>query len=142
MATDLHIPVLGLSDSAIALGAMVGVRVSESFDAPWRARDPVEFWRRWHVSLGRRLRTYVFVPLGGSREDDASKVTVVFLLSALWHLWAAEKAADASGDPAPPARCPGGPERRASAWPARRPDARLHGAALHPDLPAGLALAR
>ncbi len=92
----------GTSDIVIALGALVGVRVSENFRAPWAATDPADFWRRWHVSLGRWLRTYVYLPLGGSREDDVSNVIVVFLLSALWHLWAALKIADARGDPAAP----------------------------------------
>src|SRR5205814_2621159 len=57
----------GWSDVAIALGMLVGLRPAENFRAPWRAHDPADFWRRWHVTLGRWLHDYVYTPLGGAR---------------------------------------------------------------------------
>jgi len=75
------------SDVAIGLGRLVGRRVQENFDRPWLALDPGDFWRRWHVSLGLWLRDYVYIPLGGNRRHRTANVLVVFVVSALWHVW-------------------------------------------------------
>ena len=75
------------SDVAIGLARLCGVRVVENFDRPWRATDPSDFWRRWHVSLGAWLRDVVYVPLGGNRRHRAANVLAVFLVSGAWHVW-------------------------------------------------------
>jgi D-alanyl-lipoteichoic acid acyltransferase DltB (MBOAT superfamily) len=76
---------------AIGLGALVGRRVPENFAVPWRAIDPADFWRRWHVSFGVWLRDYVYIPLGGNRRHRALNVVVTFLASAAWHIWGTVK---------------------------------------------------
>jgi D-alanyl-lipoteichoic acid acyltransferase DltB (MBOAT superfamily) len=78
------------SDVAVGLARLCGRTVPENFDRPWLARDPAEFWRRWHVSLGRWLRDYVYVPLGGRRRR-ALNVPLTFLVSAAWHVWGSVK---------------------------------------------------
>jgi hypothetical protein len=80
----------GWSDVAIGLARASGRVVPENFDRPWLARDPAEFWRRWHVSLGVWLRDYVYVPLGGRRRR-ALNVLLTFLVSAAWHIWGSVK---------------------------------------------------
>jgi hypothetical protein len=80
----------GWSDVAIGLARASGRVVPENFDRPWLARDPAEFWRRWHVSLGLWLRDYVYVPLGGRRRR-ALNVLLTFLVSAAWHIWGSVK---------------------------------------------------
>jgi len=80
----------GWTDVAIGLARVCGRRVPENFDRPWLARDPAEFWRRWHVSLGLWLRDYVYVPLGGRRRRVLN-VGVTFLVSAAWHIWGSVK---------------------------------------------------
>jgi len=80
----------GWSDVAIGLARVCGRRVPENFDRPWLARDPAEFWRRWHVSLGVWLRDYVYVPLGGRRRRVLN-VGITFLVSAAWHIWGSVK---------------------------------------------------
>jgi alginate O-acetyltransferase complex protein AlgI len=82
-----YLTVSGLNDVAIALGAMAGSTVTENFRAPWAATGPGDFWRRWNVALGRWLRDYVYIPLGGNRRRAPLNVLVVFLVSALWHAW-------------------------------------------------------
>jgi D-alanyl-lipoteichoic acid acyltransferase DltB (MBOAT superfamily) len=75
------------SDLAIGAARLCGRTVPENFDRPWRAADPSDFWRRWHVSFGCWLRDYVYVPLGGSRRGRARNVALTFLVSACWHVW-------------------------------------------------------
>ena len=78
----------GYSDMAIALARLLGVRFPINFDAPYKARSIAEFWRRWHITLGRFLRDYVYIPLGGSRRGawrQAGALLATMLLAGLWH---------------------------------------------------------
>lgn len=79
------------SDVAIGLGALTGRAVPENFAAPWRAADPGDFWRRWHMSFGQWLREHIYLPLGGNRHARVRNVAVVFAVSAGWHVWGALK---------------------------------------------------
>ena len=81
----------GWSDVAIGLARCCGRVVPENFDRPWLARDPAEFWRRWHVSLGVWLRDYVYIPLGGNRRRWVLNIGLTFLVSAAWHIWGSVK---------------------------------------------------
>ena len=78
----------GYSDMAIGLGHMMGFTMPENFDRPYRARTLTEFWRRWHMTLTDWFKSYVYIPLGGSRRGrirrDAN-VLVVWALTGLWH---------------------------------------------------------
>lgn len=78
----------GCTDIALGVGQMLGMRLPENFDRPFRAASVRDFWRRWHMSLSGFLRDYVYIPLGGSRGGRGRKllnVTVVFLLMGVWH---------------------------------------------------------
>lgn len=78
----------GYADMAIGLGRMFGLRLPENFDRPYSAVSVADFWRRWHITLTRWFRDYVYLPLGGSQGSRLSNVfnlVVVFLLAALWH---------------------------------------------------------
>ncbi len=78
----------GYSDMAIGLGLMFGLRLPFNFDAPYRAVSVRDFWRRWHITLSRFLRDYVYVPLGGNRAGawrQAGNVVATMLLGGLWH---------------------------------------------------------
>ncbi|NMJ40196.1 MBOAT family protein [Roseomonas sp. JC162] len=78
----------GYSDMAIGLALMFGLRLPMNFDAPYRAASIREFWRRWHMTLSRFLRDYLYVPLGGNRSGAARQavnVIVTMLLGGLWH---------------------------------------------------------
>ncbi len=78
----------GYSDMAIGLGLMFGLRLPFNFAAPYRAASIREFWRRWHMTLSRFLRDYVYIPLGGSRAGpwmQARNVVLTMLLGGLWH---------------------------------------------------------
>jgi alginate O-acetyltransferase complex protein AlgI len=78
----------GYSDMAIGLARMFGFRFPENFDRPYSAASMTDFWRRWHITLSRWFRDYVYIPLGGSRASQAVTVRnllVIFLLVGAWH---------------------------------------------------------
>ncbi len=78
----------GYSDMAIGLGLMFGLRLPLNFAAPYRAASIREFWRRWHITLSRFLRDYVYIPLGGNRAGpgrQVANVVATMLLGGLWH---------------------------------------------------------
>ena len=52
---------------AVGLGYMFGLRIPQNFNSPYKALDPSDFWRRWHISLSTCLRDYLYIPLGGNR---------------------------------------------------------------------------
>lgn len=78
----------GYSDMAIGLALMFGVRLPDNFLSPYQATGMIEFWRRWHITLSRFLRDYLYIPLGGNRVSKARQsfnVVVTMLLGGLWH---------------------------------------------------------
>jgi alginate O-acetyltransferase complex protein AlgI len=78
----------GYSDMAIGLGQILGFHFPENFNQPYRAQSITEFWRRWHMTLSRWFRDYVYIPLGGNRrgpEITYRNLFVVFFLCGLWH---------------------------------------------------------
>ena len=78
----------GYSDMAIGLARMFGFRFPENFDRPYSAVSMTDFWRRWHITLSRWFRDYVYIPLGGSRVSQAVTVRnlmIIFLLVGAWH---------------------------------------------------------
>lgn len=78
----------GYSNMAMGLGWMTGFHYPRNFDYPYISRSITEFWRRWHISLSRWFRDYLYVPLGGNREGPAKtyrNLLIVFLLCGFWH---------------------------------------------------------
>ena len=78
----------GYSDMAIGLGRMFGFRFEENFNYPYISRSVSEFWKRWHISLGRWFRDYIYFPLGGSRVNKAKllrNLFAVWLFTGIWH---------------------------------------------------------
>lgn len=78
----------GYSDMAVGLGRMFNVDIPFNFRSPYRSESISEFWRRWHITLGRALSTYVYKPLGGNRRGLARtclNLFLTFLVSGLWH---------------------------------------------------------
>jgi len=76
------------TDMALGLARMMGIELPWNFDRPYRAASPVEFWRRWHVTLSSWLRDYLYIPLGGNRKGllrrDAN-ILATMGLGGLWH---------------------------------------------------------
>ena len=78
----------GYTDMAIGLGKMFGFELPENFNRPYSARSAADFWRRWHITLGRWFREYLYIPMGGNRCSRLKMVrnlAVVWVLTGLWH---------------------------------------------------------
>ncbi len=87
-ALQIYFDFSGYSDMAIGLARMFGLVLPINFDAPYRAVSVRDFWRRWHITLSRFLRDYLYIPLGGNRRGAARQavnVMVTMLLGGLWH---------------------------------------------------------
>src|SRR6476646_2493458 len=85
---QLYFDFSGYSDMAIGLGRMLGFKLPENFARPYSSASVTEFWRRWHMSLSRWFRDYVYIPLGGNRSGVGTtyrNLWIVFALVGLWH---------------------------------------------------------
>jgi alginate O-acetyltransferase complex protein AlgI len=87
-AFQIYFDFSGYSDMAIGIGRMIGFNYPENFNNPYISQSITEFWRRWHITLGKFMRDYLYIPLGGSRVSIRRlyfNLWVVFLISGLWH---------------------------------------------------------
>lgn len=87
-ALEIYFDFSGYSDMAIGLARMFGVVFPENFESPYQARDIIQFWRRWHITLSFFLRDYLYIPLGGNRRGKLRRdlnLFVTMVLGGLWH---------------------------------------------------------
>ena len=87
-SVQLYFDFSGYSDMAVGLGLLFNFRLPINFAAPFRATSIIDLWRRWHISLSRFLRDFVYVPMGGSecsRLRQAINLVATMLLGGLWH---------------------------------------------------------
>jgi len=85
---QLYFDFSGYSTMAVGLGMMFGLRIPQNFNSPYKALDPSDFWRRWHISLSTCLRDYLYIPLGGNRHGERRtyrNLMITMLLGGLWH---------------------------------------------------------
>lgn len=85
---QLYFDFSGYSDMAIGLARMFGIRLPLNFHSPYKAVNIIDFWRRWHMTLSRFLKDYIYIPLGGNRKGNArrySNLFITMLLGGLWH---------------------------------------------------------
>jgi len=82
---QLYFDFSGYSDMAVGLGRLFGLRIPQNFASPYKATDPSDFWRRWHISLSTCLRDYLYVSLGGNRRFMYRNLLLTMLIGGLWH---------------------------------------------------------
>ena len=85
---QLYFDFSGYSDMAIGLSRLFGVKLPLNFHSPYKAENITEFWRRWHMTLSRFLRNYLFIPLGGFRRSAGRRLAALMgtmFLGGLWH---------------------------------------------------------
>jgi alginate O-acetyltransferase complex protein AlgI len=87
-ALQLYFDFSGYSDMAVASALFIGFKIPFNFYSPYRAASIIEFWRRWHITLSRFLRDYLYIPLGGNRRGSTRRYLNIFitmLLGGVWH---------------------------------------------------------
>jgi len=84
---ELYFDFSGYCDMAIGLSLLFGIRLPLNFNSPYQAENIIEFWRRWHMTLSRFLREYLYIPLGGSRSGlgRTGNILITMALGGLWH---------------------------------------------------------
>jgi alginate O-acetyltransferase complex protein AlgI len=85
---QLYFDFSGYTDMAIGAALMFNIRLPINFNSPYQALDIQDFWRRWHITLSRFLRDYVYIPLGGNRHGEINtyaNLFLTFLIGGLWH---------------------------------------------------------
>ena len=85
---QLYFDFSGYTDMAIGLALLFNIRIPINFNSPYKAKDIQDFWRRWHITLSRFLRDYVYIPLGGNKKGNMSTYTnlfLTFLIGGIWH---------------------------------------------------------
>ncbi len=85
---QLYFDFSGYSDMAVGLARLMGIHLPYNFNSPYKAVNVIDFWRRWHMTLSRFLRDYLYIPLGGNRHGELRRYLNLFLtmlLGGLWH---------------------------------------------------------
>ncbi len=85
---QLYFDFSGYSDMAIGISLMFGIFLPLNFNSPYKANNIIDFWRRWHMTLSRFLRDYLYIPLGGNRHGRLQRyvnLMITMLLGGLWH---------------------------------------------------------
>jgi D-alanyl-lipoteichoic acid acyltransferase DltB (MBOAT superfamily) len=85
---QLYFDFSGYSDMAIGLARLFGITFPANFNSPYKAASIIEFWRRWHMTLSRFLRDYLYIALGGNRHGPARRqlnLLITMVLGGLWH---------------------------------------------------------
>jgi D-alanyl-lipoteichoic acid acyltransferase DltB (MBOAT superfamily) len=87
-ALQIYFDFSGYTDMALGAALVFNIRLPVNFNSPYRALDLREFWQRWHMTLSRFLREYVYIPLGGNRAAEPrvlANLLLTFVLGGLWH---------------------------------------------------------
>lgn len=85
---QLYYDFSGYTDMAIGSALLFNIRLPINFNSPYKSLDIQDFWRRWHITLSRFLRDYIYIPLGGNRKGQSrmyGNLFATFLLGGLWH---------------------------------------------------------
>jgi alginate O-acetyltransferase complex protein AlgI len=87
-AIQIYADFSGYTDIAIGVALLLGFNFPQNFDGPYTARSLQDFWRRWHMTLSRWLRDYLYIPLGGNKGGEARvarNIMITMMLGGLWH---------------------------------------------------------
>ena len=87
-AVQIYCDFSGYTDMAIGIALLLGFQLPQNFNRPYLALSLQDFWRRWHITLSRWLRDYLYIPLGGNRDGERRtyrNLMLTMLLGGLWH---------------------------------------------------------
>lgn len=87
-SVQLYFDFSGYTDMAIGSALLINIHLPQNFNAPYRSLSIQEFWRRWHITLGRFLKDYIYIPLGGNRKGRIriyGNLMITFFIAGIWH---------------------------------------------------------
>ena len=87
-SVQIYFDFSGYSDMAIGLSKMLGIRLPINFNSPYKATSIIDFWKRWHITLSRFLKEYIYIPLGGNRKGEFRKylnILLTMFVGGIWH---------------------------------------------------------
>ena len=85
---QLYFDFSGYTDMAIGVALLFNIKLPINFNSPYKSLDIQDFWRRWHITLSRFLRDYIYIPLGGNRKGSirmVSNILATFIIGGIWH---------------------------------------------------------
>jgi len=85
---QLYFDFSGYTDMAIGLALLFNIKIPINFNSPYKATNIQDFWRRWHITLSRFLKDYIYIPLGGNRKGDFrtyNNLLITFIIGGIWH---------------------------------------------------------
>jgi D-alanyl-lipoteichoic acid acyltransferase DltB (MBOAT superfamily) len=85
---QIYFDFCGYTDMAIGSALLFNIRLPANFNSPYKALNIQDFWQRWHITLGRFLRDYIYIPLGGNRHGNIKtsiNILITFFIAGLWH---------------------------------------------------------
>ncbi len=85
---QLYFDFSGYTDMAIGAALLFNIKLPINFDSPYKSKDIQEFWRRWHITLSRFLKDYIYIPLGGNRKGNFrtyNNLMATFIIGGIWH---------------------------------------------------------
>jgi D-alanyl-lipoteichoic acid acyltransferase DltB (MBOAT superfamily) len=85
---QLYFDFSGYTDMALGIARCFNIKLPINFDSPYQSTSPIEFWKRWHITLSRFLRDYIYIPLGGNRHGELRQNTntlITFIIAGMWH---------------------------------------------------------
>ncbi len=85
---QLYFDFSGYTDMAIGIALLFNIKLPINFNSPYKALNIQDFWRRWHITLSRFLKDYIYIPLGGNRNGDLqtyNNLMITFLIGGIWH---------------------------------------------------------
>lgn len=84
---QVYFDLSGYSDMAVGLGCLFGIRIPINFESPYKASSLIEFWHRWHMTLSRFVRDYIYIPLGGNRRGSLKRTGNIFIIMVIGGAW-------------------------------------------------------
>lgn len=85
---QLYFDFSGYTDMALGIALLFNIHLPQNFNSPYKAQNLQDFWRRWHITLSRFLRDYIYIPLGGNRLGEVQtclNLLITFLIGGIWH---------------------------------------------------------
>ena len=82
---QIYLDFSAYSEMALGIGMMLGILLPLNFNSPYKATSIIDFWSRWHMTLSRFIKDYIYIPLGGNKNNRSRNIIITMLLAGLWH---------------------------------------------------------